>query len=57
MCSTQDVYGTRGKVSAMLGMPAEKVRVQYYEGSGTYGHSCYDDVALASSDSFAGSQA
>ena len=25
----------------------EKVRVQYYEGSGTYGHSCYDDVAQA----------
>jgi nicotinate dehydrogenase subunit B len=48
MCSTQDVYGTRGKLSAMLGMPAEKVRVQYYEGSGTYGHSCYDDAALAS---------
>lgn len=45
-CSTQDVYGTRGKLAAMLGMPAEKVRVQYYEGSGTYGHSCYDDVAL-----------
>ncbi len=48
MCSTQDVYGTRGKLSAMLGIPPEKVRVQYYEGSGTYGHSCYDDVALAS---------
>jgi nicotinate dehydrogenase subunit B len=31
----------------MLGMPAEKVRVQYYEGSGTYGHSCYDDAAQA----------
>jgi CO/xanthine dehydrogenase Mo-binding subunit len=29
-------------------MPAEKIRVQYYEGSGTYGHSCYDDVAQAS---------
>jgi CO/xanthine dehydrogenase Mo-binding subunit len=28
-------------------MPVEKVRVQYYEGSGTYGHSCYDDVAQA----------
>ncbi len=45
-CSTQDVYGTRGKLATMLGMPPEKVRVQYYEGSGTYGHSCYDDVAL-----------
>jgi CO/xanthine dehydrogenase Mo-binding subunit len=47
MCSTQDVYGTRGKISTMLGIPLEKVRVQYYEGSGTYGHSCYDDVAQA----------
>jgi nicotinate dehydrogenase subunit B len=45
-CSTQDVYGTRGKLATMLGMPPEKVRVQYYEGSGTYGHSCYDDAAL-----------
>jgi CO/xanthine dehydrogenase Mo-binding subunit len=25
----------------------DKVRVQYYEGSGTYGHSCYDDAAQA----------
>ena len=47
MCSTQDVYGTRNKLSAILGIPLEKVRVQYYEGSGTYGHSCYDDVAQA----------
>jgi CO/xanthine dehydrogenase Mo-binding subunit len=47
MCSTQDVYGTRASLARMLGMPAEKVRVQYYEGSGTYGHSCYDDVAQA----------
>jgi CO/xanthine dehydrogenase Mo-binding subunit len=28
-------------------LPVDKVRVQYYEGSGTYGHSCYDDVAQA----------
>jgi nicotinate dehydrogenase subunit B len=47
MCSTQDVYGTRGGLARLLGMPVEKVRVQYYEGSGTYGHSCYDDVAQA----------
>jgi CO/xanthine dehydrogenase Mo-binding subunit len=47
MCSTQDVYGTRNSVARMLGMPFEKVRVQYYEGSGTYGHSCYDDVVQA----------
>jgi len=47
MCSTQDVYGTRGSLARLLGMPQEKIRVQYYEGSGTYGHSCYDDVAQA----------
>ena len=47
MCSTQDVYGTRRTLATLLGLPAEKVRVQYYEGSGTYGHSCYDDAAQA----------
>ena len=47
MCSTQDVYGTRNSLARMLGMPVGNVRVQYYEGSGTYGHSCYDDVAQA----------
>ena len=31
----------------MLGIPVEKVRVQYFEGSGTYGHSCYNDAAQA----------
>jgi CO/xanthine dehydrogenase Mo-binding subunit len=45
MCSTQDVYGTRNSLARVLGLAADKVRVQYYEGSGTYGHSCYDDVA------------
>ncbi len=38
---------------ALLGLPADKVRVQYYEGSGTYGHSCYDDVAQAAGAAFA----
>jgi nicotinate dehydrogenase subunit B len=47
MSSTQDVYGTRTGVARLLGLPPDKVRVQYYEGSGTYGHSCYDDVAQA----------
>jgi CO/xanthine dehydrogenase Mo-binding subunit len=46
-CSTQDVYGTRTSLARILNLPLEKVRVQYYEGSGTYGHSCYDDVAQA----------
>ena len=38
---------TRGKLAAVLGMPVGKVRVQYYEGSGTFGRSCYDDAAQA----------
>lgn len=46
-CSTQDVYATRTNIARILNLPPEKVRVQYYEGSGTYGHSCYDDVAQA----------
>ncbi len=53
MCSTQDVYGTRGALARILEMPVDKVRVQYYEGSGTYGHSCYDDVAQAASAALA----
>ncbi|HXD72194.1 MAG TPA: molybdopterin cofactor-binding domain-containing protein [Vicinamibacterales bacterium] len=47
MCSTQDVYATRRTVSGLLKLREQSVRVQYYEGSGTYGHSCYDDVAQA----------
>ncbi len=47
ICSTQDVYATRNSLAGVLGLPATKVRVQYYEGSGTYGHSCYDDAAQA----------
>jgi CO/xanthine dehydrogenase Mo-binding subunit len=47
ICSTQDVYGTRNTLAAVLGLPPAKVRVQFYEGSGTYGHSCYDDAAQA----------
>ena len=46
-CSTQDVYGTRRSLSRLLNLPEDKIRVQYSEGSGTYGHSCYDDVAQA----------
>jgi CO/xanthine dehydrogenase Mo-binding subunit len=47
ICSTQDVYTTRNTLAGVLGLPPTKVRVQYYEGSGTYGHSCYDDAAQA----------
>jgi CO/xanthine dehydrogenase Mo-binding subunit len=47
MCSTQDAYNLRTSLAGVLGLPAERVRVQYHEGSGTYGHSCYDDAAQA----------
>jgi len=47
ICSTQDVYATRNTLAGILGLKPQQVRVQYYEGSGTYGHSCYDDVAQA----------
>jgi CO/xanthine dehydrogenase Mo-binding subunit len=47
MCSSQDVYNARDMLAAVLGMPVEKVRVQYYESSGTFGRSCYEDAAQA----------
>jgi CO/xanthine dehydrogenase Mo-binding subunit len=47
MSSTQDIYNSRRMLADVLGLPAEKVRVQYYEGSGTFGHSCYEDAAQA----------
>jgi nicotinate dehydrogenase subunit B len=45
--STQDIYNTRDMLAQVLGLPVDKVRVQYVEGSGTYGRSCYDDCAQA----------
>ena len=47
MCSTQNIYETRRKVSQVLGLAVEKIGVRYFEGSGTYGRSCYDDAAQA----------
>ena len=47
LSSTQDVYASRKMLAKLLGMPVERVRVQYYEGSGTYGHSCYEDAPQA----------
>ena len=47
MCSTQNIYETREKIAHVVGLPVEQVRVCYYEGSGTFGHSCYDDAAQA----------
>lgn len=47
LCSTQDVYGTRSGIARLLNLDATQVRVQYFEGAGTFGHSCWDDVAQA----------
>jgi nicotinate dehydrogenase subunit B len=47
LCSTQDVYATRSSIAGLLGMDPLQVRVQYHEGAGTFGHSCWDDVAQA----------
>jgi nicotinate dehydrogenase subunit B len=47
LCSTQNIYDTRRKVAQVLGLSIEKIAVRYYEGSGTYGRSCYDDAAQA----------
>jgi nicotinate dehydrogenase subunit B len=47
LSSTQDVYASRKMLATLLGLPVERVRVQYYEGSGTFGHSCYEDAPQA----------
>ena len=47
ICSTQDIYASRDMLAAVLGLPVDKVRVQYVEGAGTYGRSCYEDAAQA----------
>ena len=47
ICSTQDIYNTREMLAQVLRVPESKVRVQYVEGSGTFGRSCYDDAAQA----------
>jgi CO/xanthine dehydrogenase Mo-binding subunit len=47
MCSTQSPYRTRTAIADVLQMSEGQITVQYYEGSGTFGRSCYDDVAQA----------
>lgn len=45
--SSQDIYTTRQLLARLLGLTQQKIRVQYAEGAGTFGHSCYDDCAQA----------
>ncbi len=47
ICSSQDIYNLRSKLAPILGLPEAKIRVQFADGAGTYGHSCYDDVGQA----------
>ena len=47
MCSDQGVYLVRPGLAGVLGLPVEKIRVQFYPGSNTYGGSCYREAALA----------
>lgn len=46
-CTTQGIYVTRMEVGKVTGLPLEKIVVRHVEGSGTYGPSCYHDVAQA----------
>jgi nicotinate dehydrogenase subunit B len=45
MCSAQGIYQIAASVGRLVGLPADKVRVQYYAGSNTFGSSCYADAA------------
>jgi CO/xanthine dehydrogenase Mo-binding subunit len=47
ICTSQDIYNLRHELSPILGLPDAKIRVQFVDASGTYGHSCYDDVGQA----------
>jgi nicotinate dehydrogenase subunit B len=44
---TQGVYGLRSKLPVALGMPESAIRIQFYDGSGCYGPSTYDDVSIS----------
>jgi len=45
--STQSAYQCRELTAQTLGFSEKQVRVRYYEGSGTFGRSCYEDAAQA----------
>jgi CO/xanthine dehydrogenase Mo-binding subunit len=47
MCSDQGAYQVRPGLASVLGLPVEKIRVQFYSGSNTYGSSCYREATLA----------
>lgn len=44
---SQDIYALRTSLAGILERPADTITVQYRESAGTYGHSLYDDAAIA----------
>jgi CO/xanthine dehydrogenase Mo-binding subunit len=38
LCNTQDAYAMRDKLSLILGLPTNRIRVQYWEGASSFGN-------------------
>jgi len=38
LCNTQDAYAMRDKLALVLGLPIERIRVQYWEGASSFGN-------------------
>jgi nicotinate dehydrogenase subunit B len=47
VCPSQDIYALRRTLALLLGLTESSIKVTYADSAGTYGHSCYDDVAEA----------
>ncbi len=48
LCASQGPYVlTRASVARALNLPQNAIRIEVFPGSGTYGHSTYDDVSIS----------
>jgi CO/xanthine dehydrogenase Mo-binding subunit len=48
MCNSQAIHVLRSKLQPLLGLPLNQIRVQYYEGAGSFGNSlCRYETSLA----------
>jgi CO/xanthine dehydrogenase Mo-binding subunit len=45
--NTQNAYSTRTNVQLITGLPLNQIRIVYYEGSGMFGPTVYEDCAIA----------
>ncbi len=43
--NSQNIYATRTSIANLIGLPADKIRITYYEGSSVYGGAPYNDAA------------